>query len=302
MSKELKTDAWHRYMLYRGDERYMTFDLEKKRKDAVEAGKKFTASAYADVWAKDAELVKRVRVFLSENFHWHERLAKGGTDLDVVKTLMDMVRGGSVVVIPEKPVFSGGSGAWPPEKAVSSFWGVENYDPPRYPNVQERYLAQIEELQANETPWAEIEAMNDSINQKFMHAAVLVDPLGMLPVFARAGWISKYGLPDLSHWGEDELAGGGASTALADAQAIEYNELLPVGDSEQVAGMPFHGAPGSWASSMPGTMPQLRQYGLNGTPLTDIDFEAHHGNANPHAHNWDGYDRDEGAPVSLFPW
>jgi hypothetical protein len=301
MAKELKTDAWYRYMLYRGDERYMTFDPEEKRKDAVEAGKKFMASAYADVWAKDAALVQRVRVFLGENFHWHKRLAKDGTDLDVVKTLMDMVRGGSVVVIPEKPVFSDG-GARPPQKAAASFWGVENYDPPRYASVQERYMAQIEELQANETPWAEIEAMNDSINQKFMHAAVLVDPLGMLPVFARAGWISKYGLPDLSHWGEDELAGGGASTPLGDAQAIEYNEVLPVGEPEQVAGMPFQGAPGSWASSMPGTMQQLRQYGLNGTPLTDIDFEAHHGNANPHAHNWDGYDRDEGAPVSLLPW
>jgi hypothetical protein len=53
---------------------------------------------------------------------------------------------------------------------------------------------------------------------------------------------------------------------------------------------------------MPGTMPQLRQYGPGGTPMTDIDFEAHHGNSNQHAHNWDGYDRDEGAPVSILPW
>jgi hypothetical protein len=27
--------------------------------------------------------------------------------------------------------------------------------------------------------------MNDSINAKFMHAAMLRDPLGMLPLFAR---------------------------------------------------------------------------------------------------------------------
>lgn len=46
----------------------------------------------------------------------------------------------------------------------------------------------------------------------------------------------------------------------------------------------------------------MRQYGPNGTPLTDFDFEAHHGNPNPHAHNGDGYNRDEGAPVSLLPW
>ena len=56
MAAELKTDAWHRYMLYRSSERYMTLEPEEKRKEAVEAGKKFTASAYADVWAKDPDL------------------------------------------------------------------------------------------------------------------------------------------------------------------------------------------------------------------------------------------------------
>jgi hypothetical protein len=95
---------------------------------------------------------------------------------------------------------------------------------------------------------------------------------------------------------------GNTMTSLGDAQPFEYSEVLPDGDTEQVAGMSFNGTPGSWASSMPGTMPQLRQYGQNGTPLTDIDFEAHHGNPNPHAHNWDGYNRDEGAPVSVLPW
>jgi hypothetical protein len=251
MAIELKADSWRRYKLYRSGERYMTFEPEEKRKEAVEAGKKFTASAYADVWAKDAELVKRVRAFLGENFHWHQRLAKVGADLDVVQTLMDMVRGGSVVVIPEKPVFSGGGTARPPERhASSSFWGVENYDPPRYASVQERYLAQIAELQANETPWSEIEAMNDSINQKFMHAAVLIDPLGMLPTFARAGWISKYGLPDLSTWGQDadkngddSLSGddpvsefsGEVSTPLGDASVFEYAEEASNGDAEELA-------------------------------------------------------------------
>jgi hypothetical protein len=250
MATELKTDSWHRYMLYRSNEQTVTFESEEKRKEAVEAGKKFTASAYADVWANDAELVKRVRAFLGENFHWHNRLAKSGTDRDVVQTLMDMVRGGSVVVIPEKPIFSGGGIAWPPKKSASSFWGVENYDPPRYASVQERYLAQISELQANETPWAEIEAMNDIINQKFMHAAVLTDPLGMLPTFARAGWISKYGLPDLSTWGQDadadqdcdmqdDDAFGDAradvSTPLGDAQPFDLGSEPRSGDVMDVA-------------------------------------------------------------------
>jgi uncharacterized protein RhaS with RHS repeats len=70
----------------------------------------------------------------------------------------------------------------------------------------------------------------------------------------------------------------------------------------QVAGMPYQGAAGSWASAMPDKMPQLRMYGPNGTPLVDIDMEAHHGNPNPHAHNWEGTNRDNGWPVSILPW
>ncbi|WP_322054696.1 hypothetical protein [Paraburkholderia bannensis] len=92
------------------------------------------------------------------------------------------------------------------------------------------------------------------------------------------------------------------SKPLGDAQPFDYQPDMPDGDVEQIAGMPFRGTPGTWASSMPGTMPQLRQYGSGGTPMTDIDFEAHHGNPNPHAHNWDGTSRDEGASVSLLPW
>lgn len=95
---------------------------------------------------------------------------------------------------------------------------------------------------------------------------------------------------------------GEDSTPLGDAQAFDYQPDMPDGDVDELAGMPFNGEPRTWISSMPGTMPQMRQYGPNGTPLTDFDFDAHHGNPNPHAHNWDGYNRDEGAPVSLLPW
>jgi hypothetical protein len=91
------------------------------------------------------------------------------------------------------------------------------------------------------------------------------------------------------------------ATPFADARPFEYTPDAVGAEAEEIAGMPFKGAPGSWASSMPGTMPQLRQYGPNGTPMTDIDFEAHHGNANPHAHNWDGTSRDQGWPVSILP-
>ncbi|PLZ00786.1 hypothetical protein CY652_19190 [Burkholderia sp. WAC0059] len=92
-----------------------------------------------------------------------------------------------------------------------------------------------------------------------------------------------------------------SSTPLGNAQPFELGDVMLAGDKEQLVGMPFNGVPGSWASSMPGTMPQLRQYGPNGTPMTDIDFETHHGNANPHVHNWDGTNRDHGWPVSILP-
>ncbi|MEW6344593.1 MAG: hypothetical protein AB1704_28430 [Pseudomonadota bacterium] len=104
--------------------------------------------------------------------------------------------------------------------------------------------------------------------------------------------------------GADEAAGGNdeAFTLLADEQPFEYGKDLVSAESEEIAGMPFNGTPGSWISSMPGTMPQMRQYGANGTPLTDFDLESHHGNPNPHAHNWVGHNRDAGAPVSILPW
>jgi hypothetical protein len=119
-------------------------------------------------------------------------------------------------------------------------------------------------------------------------------------------------LSDGGLFGADEAADGSALTALdvgfenssrlSDSQPFEYLSDMPGGDVDDLAGMPFNGEPNTWISSMPGKMPQLRQFGPNGTPLTDFDLEAHHGNPNPHAHNWDGGGRDDGAPVSLLPW
>jgi hypothetical protein len=76
MATELKTDGRRRYMMYRRDEEYMTFEPEQKRREAAEAGKKFAAMAYADVWAKDAELVKRVRAVFGKSFHCTIALSK----------------------------------------------------------------------------------------------------------------------------------------------------------------------------------------------------------------------------------
>jgi len=223
MATELKSDAWHRYMMYRSDDTsLMPFAPEETRHDAIEAGKKFTGDAYADVWAKDASLVGRIRQFLGGNFHWHERLARSGSDLEVVEMLQYMVRGGSIVVIPQEHA-RGDGGASVCEKPRSSFWGADQYSHIFEMSVADRYRAQLqlETMNAGGPTLAEIRAMNDSINTQFMHAAVLADPLGTLPLFARAGWVSRYGLPDLSEYGSEPMDQD-PTTPFANAQPFEY--------------------------------------------------------------------------------
>ena len=113
---ELKTDSLQRWMIYSKDA-YGSgrIFLTTEQKQAVEEGKKYSQRAYADVWAKDAALVQRVRSFLGTNFHWHERLAKNGADLEVVETLQSMIRGESVVLVGEQSR-TGGAGGNPAPK------------------------------------------------------------------------------------------------------------------------------------------------------------------------------------------
>ena len=114
---ELKTDSLQRWMIYSKDA-YGSgrIFLTTEQKQAVEEGKKYSQRGYADVWAKDAALVQRVRSFLGTNFHWHERLAKNGADLlEVVETLQSMIRGESVVLVGEQSR-TGGAGGNPAPK------------------------------------------------------------------------------------------------------------------------------------------------------------------------------------------
>jgi hypothetical protein len=115
-SSELKTDASQRWMMYSKDayEGGRIF-LTAEQKQAVEEGEKFAQRAYADVWAKDAALVQRVRSFLGTNLHWHQRLAKNGAALEVVQTLQSMIRGESVVLVAEQSR-KGGAGGNPAPK------------------------------------------------------------------------------------------------------------------------------------------------------------------------------------------
>ncbi|EDT41868.1 hypothetical protein BamMEX5DRAFT_2368 [Burkholderia ambifaria MEX-5] len=94
------------------------------------------------------------------------------------------------------------------------------------------------------------------------------------------------------------------STSL-DAAPFELDkastDLTDLGDVFEIAGMPFSGIPNSWLEAGAGMKKQWRMYGPNGAPLVDIDFDGHHGQQNPHAHNWDGTTRDHGWPVSILP-
>ena len=124
------------------------------------------------------------------NLPWHDRLTKNRAGLNVVRTLMDMVRrrkcrrdrGGCA-----RPHRSGLASAGGP----ASFWGVEFVEVAALCERRERYEAQIAELEASATPWAVIESMNDAINAKFMHAAVLVTGR-MLPIAAQVAGESEF--------------------------------------------------------------------------------------------------------------
>jgi hypothetical protein len=70
-----------------------------------------------------------VRQFLDENFHWHDRLAKSGADLEVVEILFAIVSGGSIVVIPEDPSRSGSVGRDTPKAAASASLGFVGMAP-----------------------------------------------------------------------------------------------------------------------------------------------------------------------------
>ncbi len=104
----------------------------------------------------------------------------------------------------------------------------------------------------------------------------------------------------LASVGASSFAGG--ATLPDDAAAFEFGEASThPGDVFEIAGLPFNGDPNSWLEAGAGMKKQWRMYGPNGAPLVDIDFDGHHGQPNPHAHNWDGTTRDRGWPVSILP-
>jgi hypothetical protein len=264
---ELKTDSLQRWMMYSKDA-YGSgrIFLTTEQKQAVEEGKKFSQRAYADVWAKDAALVQRVRSFLGTHFHWHQRLAKAGTDLEVIQTLQSMIRGESVVLVAEQSR-SGGSvaAATPAQPKMRSF----------------RESLMTEYGMSYDAATAYIERYNDRVDR----------------VNSVADRYANGGASSLADTADDLTE---TATPLGDAQPFEYGADTTVGDSFEIAKTPNLDDPGWYTNPGSG---QMRLFGSDRKPIVDLDFDHAHNGLRPHAHNWGPGGRDSGYDVVPFsPW
>jgi hypothetical protein len=236
---ELKTDSFQRWVMYSKDA-YGSgrIFLSTEQKQAVEEGKKFSQRAYADIWAKDAALVRRVRAFLGTNFHWHERLAKNGADLDVIETLQSMIRGESVVLIAEQSR-TGGAGGTPPPK------------PQGLPSFRSSLMNDCG--MSYDAATAYIDRYND-----------MVDRINAGP--ARYANAAPSSLADAA----SDLTE--TATPLGDAQPFEYSQDLPDGDAEQLAG--GEGTPGNNQAQNKQTRDVARVLGLDKAQARRLHMEV----------------------------
>ncbi|CAB3791178.1 hypothetical protein LMG28614_03242 [Paraburkholderia ultramafica] len=182
--------------------------LTAEQKQAVDEGKKFAQRAYADVWARDAGLVQRVRTFLGDNFHWHGRLSQRGTDLEVIQTLQSMIRGESVVLVAEKPR-SGGAGNTGLLASIGSAFVA--YDDGETREQMRAFARSI--LYPPGEP-----VLSGSYDPATQQAKLIA---------ARASIATIGGAFDDA---------ADASTLLGDAQPFEYGEDMPAGDDIELAG------------------------------------------------------------------
>jgi hypothetical protein len=199
---ELKTDSLQRWMMYSKDA-YGSgrIFLTAGQKQAVEEGRKYSQRAYADVWAKDVALVLRVRSFLGTNFHWHERLAKNGADLEVIQTLQSMIRDESVVLIGEQSR-TGGAGGNPAPK------------PQRLPSFRSSLMTSYG--MSYDAATAYIERYNDMVDRANAVAARNAN---------RAASSLADAAGDLTE----------AATPLGNAQPFDYQPDAVSGDVEELA-------------------------------------------------------------------
>jgi hypothetical protein len=189
---------------------------------------------------------------MNNAFPWHSaRNAREALD-----ELARAVRQGAVYVLREEISVAGGFFA----PAKGALWTGAIAE--RVPSMssEERYLAQLDQLNATRPTWAETDEMLNEINICFMKQMTGASPL-LDAMFKAAGWNDKYAESERS-----------ASTLLSDAQSFEYGDVALSEEAMEIAGLPYKGTSGSWATSEPGKMLQWRQYGAAGTPLVDFDF------------------------------
>jgi RHS repeat-associated protein len=120
----------------------------------------------------------------------------------------------------------------------------------------------------------------------------LVDPFGLNPGVLTLPWWGPLVRPI-----EVVISGVGAAGAaviigigellLPPATAIDDARAIP-GPICSTRSNPFRGKPGDVSTTRrpDGTPKQARRYGPDGYPDTDVDYDDHGGNGNPHAHDW----------------
>ena len=208
---ELKADSRGRWMLYTkdvyGNGRIF---LTTEQKQAAQEGSAYSQWAYADVWARDAELVKRVRSFLGANFYWHTRLVKNGSDVDVIQTLQSMIRGKSVELIAEQSRSAAASASPLPT-------------PERLPSFREQLMTQLGmsyDAASDYIDW--YNAMVDNVRA----VAARYASRAASSLAGEAGALTK-----------------AAATPLASALPFEYTSDAVSGEVEELAG--GEGTPGN---------------------------------------------------------
>jgi len=185
------------------------FDPDPQKKAAADAGRAMLDAVYPDVWERNAERVKRVEDFLVASFPYYRK----GNAHHTLDALRRAVRNGDMYVVERESEYRGGFAA-AHSRQESSFWGVDDYG--------EAPLEKEPWPDVPDTSTADWDIWHDANNQAMMHAAVRAAPALFLPMCAKAGWISRYGVPDLS----EGFAETG-STPLGDAQPFEMGEHMP---------------------------------------------------------------------------
>jgi RHS repeat-associated protein len=106
--------------------------------------------------------------------------------------------------------------------------------------------------------------------------------LGSVAVDAATGGFNILATP--SEIGLGAAAGG----AIGYGAGSLVDILLGTSCSASPRSNPFRGNPGEVSTTRrpDGTPKQVRRYGPDGYPDTDVDHDDHGGNRNPHAHDW----------------